>query len=103
MMKYDQILECTLANNLEIHKDSVLLVCSTEYAEEIDIINDFHFNYDFDVIDIDKVIILDSLEDLYGYVLEKNICVDSQRVSKKGILVGEDAKILLRTNLELDL
>ena len=44
-MKYNKIIECTISNGVEAHKDSALLVCSDENFESIDIINDFFFLY----------------------------------------------------------
>lgn len=101
-MMYNQILECTIANKSEIHENSVLLACSTEYTEEIDIINDFFFNTDYEVVDIQNMIEIESLEELYEYILEKNIHVNSERIKKKGILVGDNANILLKSNLKIE-
>lgn len=102
-MRYDQILECTIKNNLEIHEDSALLVCTTDYVEDIDIINDFNYNDSFEIVEVKNAIDLDSLEDLYNYILSKNISVNSERFIKKGILVGDEADMLIRSNLRAEI
>lgn len=101
-MIFNQILECTIKNNLEIHENSALLVCTTDYIEDIDIIDDFNFNNSYEIVDITNAIDLENLEDLYKYLLTKNISVNVERITNKGILVGENADMLIRSNLRAE-
>lgn len=101
-MIFNKILECTIKNNLEIHEDSPLLVCTSDHAKEIDIINDFNFNDSYEIIDVTNCIHLDSLEDLYKYILSNNIFVNAERFTERGILVGEGADTLIRSNLRAE-
>lgn len=101
-MIYNKIIECTLINDFEVRTNSAMLICTNEQFESIDIRDDFFFNNSFKIIDITNTIDLEDIGDLYKYLLEKNIYINSERILNRGILVGEEANVILQENLKIE-
>ncbi len=53
------------------------------------------FNTDYKIENIENVIEIKSLDELYEFCKNKDIWIDSQNITKVGLLVGADSSFLI--------
>lgn len=99
--KYNKIIKCTLKGNYCNYIDSYVLVKDTEDLEsELNVdLKGLCFNTDYQIEDIENIIEINSLEDLYEFCKSKEIWINNQNITKVGLLVGADNCFLILNDL----
>lgn len=99
--KYNKIIKCTLKGISCNYIDSYVLVKNEDDLEsELNVdLKGLCFNTDYKIENIENVIEIKSLDELYEFCKNKDIWIDSQNITKVGLLVGADSSFLILKDL----
>lgn len=99
--RYNKIVKCTLKGIACNYIDSYVLVRNINDLEsELNVdLKGLCFNTDYQIEDIEKVIEINLLDELYEFCKSKEIWIDNQNITKIGLLVGADNCFLILKDL----
>lgn len=99
--KYNKIIKCTLKGRACNYIDSYVLVKDMNDLEsELNVdLKGLCFNTDYKIENIENVIEIKSLDELYEFCKNKDICIDNKNITKVGLLVGADSCFLILKDL----
>ncbi len=99
--RYNKIVKCTLKGIACNYIDSYVLVRNINDLEsELNVdLKGLCFNTDYQIEDIEKVIEINLLHELYEFCKSKEIWIDNQNITKIGLLVGADNCFLILKDL----
>lgn len=99
--KYNKIVKCTLKGIACNYIDSYVLVKNIDDLDsELNVdIKGLCFNTDYKIENIENVIEINSLDELYEFCKSKEIWIDNQNITKVGLLVGADNCFLILKEL----
>lgn len=100
--KYNTIIRCTLVGQYKRYVNSYILLKDIKDLESdfnVDLTGNLCFNCDYSIEDIKETIHINSLEELYKFIKEKNIYIDKKCICENGLLVGAERKYLINKDL----
>lgn len=104
---YNKIIKCTLEGihyKGDIFHNSYLLVRDINNLTsglDVDLKGDLDFNTEFNVKNIEEVIEINSLKELYKFCEERSIAIDKRYVHEKGLIVGGSKDFLILNDLSV--
>lgn len=87
-------------NSKKAIKDYILVNNINDLESKLNIdLKEWCFNTDYQIEDVEKVIEINSLDELYEFCKSKEIWIDNQNITKVGLLVGADNCFLILKDL----